>query len=152
MGGGFGHGVPMRVMEERRLPFECGARTLTTSDSIGRITEGLLLDVAKHVDVVEPIAKFTEKLAARADVDVANVGLEEWMPLDGVVYDVVWNQWCVGHLTDEQLGAYLRRCRGALAPDGFIVVKENLARGAEDLFDEVDSSVTRYVGRAGGRN
>lgn len=109
----------------------------------------MLLDVARHVDVVEPIAKFTEKLAARPDVTVYNVGLEEWVPQDGTTYDVVWNQWCVGHLTDGQLVAYLRRCRGALAPDGFIVVKENLTRQGEDLFDDVDSSVTRYIGGEG---
>ncbi|KAH6687394.1 alpha-N-methyltransferase NTM1 [Plectosphaerella plurivora] len=119
------------------------ARILEGGAGIGRITEGLLLDVASHVDVVEPIAKFTEKLAARPDVSVTNVGLEEWVPEDQTTYNVIWNQWCVGHLTDEQLVAYLRRCRSALAPDGFIVVKENQSSSGADIFDDVDSSVTR---------
>lgn len=119
--------------------------------SIGRITEGLLLDVAKQVDVVEPIAKFTEKLASLPNVSVTNIGLEEWVPpsssavSEGQGYDLIWNQWCVGHLTDEQLVAYLQRCQGALAEGGVIVVKENLSTSGVDLFDEVDSSVTRYV-------
>jgi protein N-terminal methyltransferase len=96
--------------------------------------------------VVEPIAKFTEKLAARPDVSVANVGLEEWVPEDHIAYNVIWNQWCLGHLTDDQLVAYLRRCQAALAPEGFIVVKENQSSSGADVFDDVDSSVTRYAG------
>ncbi|KAF6838742.1 DUF858 domain-containing protein [Colletotrichum plurivorum] len=113
--------------------------------SIGRITEGLLLDVAEQVDIVEPIAKFTAALQEKSGVgSVFNIGLEEWKPLDGTSYDLVWNQWCLGHLTDDQLVAYLRRCKEVVAPtDGFIVVKENLSTNGADLFDDVDSSVTR---------
>ena len=115
---------------------------------IGRITSGLLLDVAENVDVIEPVAKFTAELAGVAGVrDVFNVGLEAWAPPageGGVVYGLVWNQWCVGHLTDAQLVAYLGRCRDALDPDGgLIVVKENLSTGDGDIYDELDSSVTR---------
>jgi protein N-terminal methyltransferase len=31
-------------------------------------------------------------------------------------YDLIWNQWCLGHLTDAQLVAYLRRCMTMLRP------------------------------------
>ncbi|TDZ65003.1 Alpha N-terminal protein methyltransferase 1 [Colletotrichum trifolii] len=121
------------------------SRALEGGAGIGRITEGLLVDVAEQVDIVEPIAKFTAALEEKQGVgSVFNIGLEEWKPLDGTVYDLVWNQWCVGHLTDEQLVAYLRRCKEVVAPaDGFIIVKENLSTGGVDLFDDVDSSVTR---------
>ena len=79
--------------------------------SIGRITRGLLLSLAEKVDVVEPIKKFTDALVDVPGVGkVYNVGLELWKPASGAVYDLVWNQWCVGHLTDLQLVAYLRRC------------------------------------------
>ena len=120
--------------------------------SIGRITSGLLLDVAEQVDVIEPVAKFTAKLQGVAGVrDVFNVGLEGWTPAaaetaggDGLVYDLVWNQWCVGHLTDAQLVSYLATCRTVLNPDGgLIVVKENLSTSDGDVFDDLDSSVTR---------
>lgn len=113
--------------------------------SIGRITEGLLLSLSQEVDVVEPIAKFTEALAKKGGVrQVFNIGLEEWQPSAGVKYDLVWNQWCVGHLNDEQLVQYLERCKTVLAPgDGLIVVKENISTSGVDLFDDQDSSVTR---------
>ncbi|KUI64502.1 Alpha N-terminal protein methyltransferase 1 [Cytospora mali] len=112
---------------------------------IGRITEGLLLSIAAEVDIVEPIAKFTEGLAKKSGVrQVFNVGLEEWQPSEGVQYDLIWNQWCVGHLTDEQLVQYLERCKTVLTPgDGLIVVKENTSTSGMDLFDDEDSSVTR---------
>jgi len=63
------------------------------------------------------------------------------------VYDLVWNQWCLGHLTDAQLVEYLRKCAGMVRREegkvrGWVVVKENLA-GLRDVYDEVDSSVTR---------
>jgi len=115
-------------------------------DSIGRITEGLLLSIAEEVDIVEPIAKFTAALKSKPGVrSIMNVGLEEWQPsATNGQYDLIWNQWCLGHLTDVQLVAYLRRCGEAIEPEqGLIVVKENLSTSGKDLFDDLDSSVTR---------
>ncbi|KAJ0301657.1 hypothetical protein COL5a_005673 [Colletotrichum fioriniae] len=121
------------------------SRALEGGAGIGRITEGFLLDVAEQVDIVEPIAKFTAALQEKSGVgSVFNIGLEEWKPLDGIAYDLIWNQWCLGHLTDDQLVDYMRRCKAVVAPnDGLIVVKENLSTSGVDLFDDVDSSVTR---------
>ena len=73
------------------------------------------------------------------------MGLEDWQPTEGVQYDLVWVQWCVGHLTDVQLIRFLRRCKSALNDNGVIVLKENNSTADKDLFDNVDSSVTRYV-------
>ena len=124
---------------------------LTAFISIGRITEGLLLSIAETVDVVEPIAKFTDNLKGKKGVGrIWNVGLEEW-DFDGddvnenLKYDVIWNQWCLGHLTDTQLVSFLERCGKFLSERGWIVVKENMSTDpeGEDIFDKVDSSVTR---------
>lgn len=118
---------------------------LWVGNRIGRITEGLLVEMAKEVDVVEPIAKFTAALKGKPGVgSIFNVGLEEWEPAEGAQYDLVWNQWCMGHLTDEQLVRYLERCKSVLTPEsGVIVIKENLSTSGVDIFDDVDSSVTR---------
>jgi len=107
----------------------------------------LLLRVCDHVDVVEPIAKFTSRLQGKQGVrSIYNVGLEEWHPVEGAVYNLFWLQWCLGHLTDGQLVAFLQRAKAALMPDsGLVVIKENLSTADEDLFDETDSSVTRFV-------
>ncbi|ORY69572.1 alpha-N-methyltransferase NTM1 [Pseudomassariella vexata] len=129
-------------------------RAVDGGAGIGRITKNLLIDVSDTVDIVEPIAKFTAELKDVSGVGhVFNVGLEEWQPMEGVSYDIIWNQWVVGHLTDAQLIKYLERCKEALSRDeetgrtiGLIVLKENLTRTNEDLFDETDSSVTRHDG------
>jgi protein N-terminal methyltransferase len=112
------------------------------------VTQGLLLDgIAKQVDVIEPIAKFTAAMQGKPGVgSIFNVGLEDWQPTEGAQYDLIWIQWCVVHLTDEQLVEFLKRCKSALNPDGgLIVVKENNSTGGKDEFDDIDSSVTRYV-------
>jgi len=77
---------------------------------------------------------------------------EEWEGQKGL--DVCWVQWCVGHLSHDQLVAFLKRAKAALRRgqagevEGFVVVKENVCKdddgdGAGALFDEDDSSTTR---------
>jgi len=52
---------------------------------IGRITQGLLADIADEIDIVEPIAKFTAALQGKPNVkNIFNCGLEEWRPAEGV--------------------------------------------------------------------
>ncbi|OCT52891.1 hypothetical protein CLCR_10632 [Cladophialophora carrionii] len=60
-------------------------------------------------------------------------------------YDLVWNQWCLDYLSTPDLVRYLRRLIQLLAPDGWIIVKENIstAAGGEDIFWEENSSVSR---------
>lgn len=101
--------------------------------------------MADEVDVIEPVLKFTTLLQDKPGVrNIFSVGLEDWWPAEGVRYDLIWTQWCVGHLTDKQLVGYLERCREALKPDGgIIVIKENLSTSGFDFFDAADSSVTR---------
>ncbi|KAK7708705.1 hypothetical protein SLS57_008921 [Botryosphaeria dothidea] len=127
---------------------DCGA-------GIGRITLGFLLKIAQTVDVVEPVHKFTEQLKQTEGCKqlieagrigrITNVGLENWTLDASYKYDLIWNQWCVGHLTDAQLVEYFKRCQDHLAESGFIVVKENMSTdlNGEDVYDEEDSSVTR---------
>ncbi|KAH7302863.1 alpha-N-methyltransferase NTM1 [Stachybotrys elegans] len=112
---------------------------------IGRVTEGLLLHVAENVDVIEPVSRFTDGLKKMSGVrTVFNVGLEEWKPIKGVTYDLIWTQWCLGYLSDEQVVQYLKLCMTVLKRDsGIMVIKENLSTGGVDLFDDTDSSVTR---------
>ncbi|ODA81300.1 hypothetical protein RJ55_04265 [Drechmeria coniospora] len=121
------------------------ASALDGGAGIGRITEGLLLDVADEVDVVEPVTKFTDALRGKPGVrTIFNVGLEEWTPAYGTRYDLIWTQWCLGHLTDRQVVRYLDVCKTVLrAGSGLVVVKENLSTSGVDIFDDTDSSVTR---------
>ncbi|KAF2867244.1 alpha-N-methyltransferase NTM1 [Massariosphaeria phaeospora] len=125
---------------------DCGA-------GIGRITKGLLLGVARTVDVVEPVKKFTDELVSglgsgHGQVSaVINLGLQDWTP-EPYSYNLIWNQWCLGHLTDAQLVAYLRRSPTPNVPPpppSYIIVKENLSTDPHqhNIYDAEDSSVTR---------
>ena len=121
---------------------DCGA-------GIGRITAGLLTALCEVVDVVEPVEKFAQEVKDQKMVGSGSVGrvyvtgLEDWVP--EAQYDLIWNQWCLGHLTDKQLVTYLEKCKKAVTIDGWIIVKENMGTNihGEDVFDQQDSSVTR---------
>jgi len=121
---------------------DCGA-------GIGRVTAGFLSKVCEVIDLVEPVERFAQEAKAAEMSGKGNVGevfitgLEEWIPKAS--YNLVWNQWCLGHLTDVQLVDYFKRCICAVDNGGWIVVKENMSTNpnGEDIFDETDSSVTR---------
>ncbi|KAJ5178159.1 uncharacterized protein N7500_000858 [Penicillium coprophilum] len=121
---------------------DCGA-------GIGRVTEGFLRHVCEVVDAVEPVAKFTkvmEDSQLKRDGVFGTIytrGLENWTP--DKKYDLIWVQWCVGHLTDSQLIDYTVRCRKSLTENGLMVLKENLSThfAGQDVYDSEDSSVTR---------
>ena len=122
---------------------DCGA-------GIGRVTAGLLTRVCSVVDVVEPVAKFAEQARALPPTELGEgqigkvfvCGLEDWYPDESTPYDLIWHQWCLGNLNNSALDAHLCRCTRALRPGGWIVAKENIS-WTEDIYDEVDSSVTR---------
>ncbi|TXT10659.1 hypothetical protein VHUM_02164 [Vanrija humicola] len=81
-----------------------------------------------------------------------------------VQYDVIWCQWCLGHMTHADLVAFLRRAKASLRVDTdiaeeaspygapLIVVKENCCEDgpdgkANEFLDEEDSSLTRSNGK-----
>ena len=146
---------------------DCGA-------GIGRCTETVLLPLYDRVDVVETSTHFLDKARSCAPswpgikdrskgCRFYQCGLQQVDPASlpkqyGEVvgasdsweggYDLIWIQWVLPHLSDEQLVAFLQRCRKALreGEDSYIVVKENAKRvGEQDYFHEEDSSITRFA-------
>jgi protein N-terminal methyltransferase len=136
------HAAPKRLTRA----VDCGA-------GIGRITKGFLSKVADVVDIVEPVVNLTKVITEGPDFEdlrkegrigkIYNVGLEDWTPEHK--YDLIWNQWCLGQLTDAQLLEYFERTKEFVTEGGWIVVKENMSTDihGNDVFDDTDSSVTR---------
>ncbi|KAG1756717.1 alpha-N-methyltransferase NTM1 [Suillus paluster] len=63
-------------------------------------------------------------------------------------FDVIWCQWCLGHLKDDDLVDFLQRSKKALRnAKSVVVVKENLCREQANepmsIFDDQDSTFTR---------
>ncbi|KAL4902797.1 hypothetical protein BDW74DRAFT_157587 [Aspergillus multicolor] len=144
----------------RRLVLGCAVsgklnRGVDCGAGVGRVTEGLLSHVCNVIDAVEPVGKFTAILDAgelkKTGVvgGIYTMGLEDWHPREQY-YDLIWIQFCVGHLNDAQLVELLKRCRAALVPGtGICVVKENISTDPRDIdmYDAEDSSVTRTNGK-----
>mmetsp|Transcript_4172 Transcript_4172/g.7191 ORF Transcript_4172/g.7191 Transcript_4172/m.7191 type:complete len:180 (-) Transcript_4172:76-615(-) len=139
----------MAVFGDRITGAKQGGRELVVADcgaGVGRITKGLLSKHFTEVDVIEPVEHFLSKAKeyladADAKVNFLLLPLQE-MEVQPNRYDVVWIQWCIGHLTDDDCVEFLRTCSKSLKPMGMIVVKENNARRGFVL-DKEDSSITR---------
>ncbi|CAD5119316.1 DgyrCDS7940 [Dimorphilus gyrociliatus] len=129
------------ALTEPEVALDCGA-------GIGRVSKRLLLPVFNTVDLVEVNPKFlktAETYLGELSSKVGNyfpVGLQSFTPESGR-YNVIWNQWVLGHLTDKDLVEYFKRCKKGLKENGVIVAKENVSGGEDYDFDEVDSSYTR---------
>jgi len=150
--GGFAQISPLDIRDSKAFIAalqQCGLRLGTAIDcgaGIGRITSQLLLPLFQTVDLVEQnpayVAKAQELIKAAPNMrHFFTCGLQSFMPA-AEEYDVIWIQWVIGHLPDDRLVDFLKRCRTGLKPDGFIVLKENVCKQGFS-FDDEDGSVTR---------
>jgi len=57
-------------------------------------------------------------------------------------YDLIWVQWVIIYLKDQDLVDFLAKCKKALTPCGAIVIKENITRSGF-ILDKGDASITR---------
>lgn len=127
----------------RRVALDCGA-------GIGRVTKRVLMPEYDRVDAVEQDKKFSDKIAEYVGQspklgEVFNLGLQEFTPEPGK-YDLIWTQWVLGHLTDDDLVAFFKRCILGLSKNGMIIIKENVtATSPHAEIDLNDSSVTRPI-------
>lgn len=100
------------------------------------------------VDMVELNQKFLDSAKSFIGQEAHRVerlicsGLQDFTPEVGH-YDVIWSQWVLGHLTEDHLVEFLKRCKAGLTPDGIIVIKENVSGSGENEYDDEDSSFTR---------
>jgi len=161
------------------------SRALDLGAGIGRVTRDVLLPLLDEVVLVEPVQKFLAKArdsskswpgisGSTKHVSFVLQPLQKFDPgaplrssttfegcplserqLDDTGYDVIWMQWCLGHLHDEGLVALLRRCKAALRKPlpadgtrkGTIFVKENCCADSDGQplvsFCSEDSTLTR---------
>lgn len=122
-------------------------RALDCGAGIGRVSKNLLMNEFQTVDLIEQDEKFCNKaresLSASGQLgEIYNMGLQDFKD-DGKKYDVVWSQWVLGHLTDDDLISFFRQLSTVLEKNGMIVVKENFTKNNEVIQDLTDSSVTR---------
>ncbi|XP_015607809.1 alpha N-terminal protein methyltransferase 1 [Cephus cinctus] len=126
---------------QKNRALDCGA-------GIGRITKNLLVKHFKQVDLVEQNPKFLEAAKTYLDTCASKIGTYYPQGLQDFCastkqYDVIWCQWVLGHLQDDDLIDFFRNCQTSLRDNGVIVVKENVTSSDKIDIDSEDSSVTR---------
>lgn len=72
-------------------------------------------------------------------------GLQDLQFPNDCKYDLIWCQWVLTHLHDDDMLNFLIRGKAALNQNGFIVMKENITSSDRCEYDEVDNSVTRTI-------
>ena len=123
---------------------ECGA-------GIGRVSKGLLLPLGiTQCDLVEP----SPRLISAAPDYIGNecsskcryfcTGLQEFEPAENA-YNLIWIQWVIGYLTDDDLVAFLQRCAVGLRPGGLIIIKDNTCEEEAFIVDRDDASTCRSL-------
>eukprot|EP00873_Tetraselmis_striata_P039931 jgi/Tetstr1/460195/TSEL_005510.t1 len=163
--GGYGHVSPVEVRDSAAFLKKVfpgplkeakeGKRQLRCVDcgaGVGRVSAELLLHHFHEVDLLEPVDKLLKKAeatlskggkwpASHRAVKYLCQGLQEFHP-EPERYDVVWIQWALLYLTDEDCKTLFDRCRAGLKADGIVVVKENICKEGF-IVDKSDSSLTR---------
>lgn len=149
--GGYGHvsgGDEKGSIEYiKTLGLDSAGVALDVGAGIGRVTKNVLLQCFAKGDLLEANKDFANK--ARSNVDnenldrIFNMGMEEFTP-EAARYTLVWIQWCIIYLTDDDLVAFLQRCATGLAPGGMICIKDNVCSPSIGFeVDNTDNSVTR---------
>lgn len=133
--------LELKIPPTRAYALDCGA-------GIGRITKNLLMKHFKRIDLVEQNPKFLEvakisleNYSSRID-QYYPIGLQDFCPVANK-YDLIWCQWVLGHLQDDDLIEFFRKCSLGLKNNGVLVVKENITSSNNIEIDSEDSSVTR---------
>ncbi|GAQ92664.1 hypothetical protein KFL_010870010 [Klebsormidium nitens] len=166
--GGYGHVSSVDIAEsEAFLKETYGARLVETGDQplraldcgagVGRISKNLLLKHFHKVDLLEPARHFldaarvslsagpsgegAEGTSGHRAVNFFYQGAQEFTPEAGR-YDVIWVQWFIGHLTDQDFVNFFQRAKDGLKPGGIFILKENTAHSGF-VVDKEDHSITR---------
>ncbi|CAK8997715.1 N-terminal Xaa-Pro-Lys N-methyltransferase 1-B (Alpha N-terminal protein methyltransferase 1A-B) (Methyltransferase-like protein 11A-B) (X-Pro-Lys N-terminal protein methyltransferase 1A-B) (NTM1A-B) [Durusdinium trenchii] len=116
--GGFPETSEPDLRESRRRSRHRRPRGQTLRNARSSWIAALELDGFERVDLVEPNDRLLEEAKKQAPAPSPE---GNWLR-----YDVIWAQWVLLYLTDEDLVAFLQRCKKGLRPNGMIFVKENV--------------------------
>ena len=105
---------------------DCGA-------GIGRVTSSVLRNYFKECDLMEQNERYISfcKEAFKYEEKVKNIFLSSFQNFEFDVekrgkYNVIWIQWCLENLDDDDLKEFLVKCTNALEESGLIIIKENI--------------------------
>jgi len=96
---------------------------------IGRVSQYVLTKYFSQIDIFERDQKFVNycknNFAQNSKIkEISCNSLQDFQ--FNKLYDVIWVQWCLQDLQDDDLAAFLIRCKNSLTTSGVIIVKENI--------------------------
>ncbi|CAJ1330049.1 unnamed protein product, partial [Effrenium voratum] len=104
-------------------------RVLDCGAGVGRVSK-FLAPHFQSLHLLEPCARLRaiarqrlKHLKGKKGLRFIGKPLQEFTPQKDL-YDVIWLQWVLLHLTDDDVVAFLARCRDRLRPNGVIVIKD----------------------------
>ncbi|OAF70292.1 hypothetical protein A3Q56_01936 [Intoshia linei] len=146
----------------RNKKIKCN-RALDVGSGIGRITKNLLINYFKKVDLVDISEKFLNQAKSElsSNVKFGNTFCSSLVNFHPQIdyYNVIWCQWILSYLTNQDLIQFLQRCKEAIQPGGYIFVKENVLNGDNEMdtisycneveltdnYDKTDGCLTRSI-------
>lgn len=124
-------------------------RALDCGAGIGRVTDAILRKCCAHVDLVEFVKKHLDKareklpLSGKGQCSFAfhNTSMQKFS-IAPAQYDLIWCQWLLMYLTDEDALSLLLRAGKGLTTDGVLLVKENISTEEKSTyFDAADGEL-----------
>lgn len=128
-------------------------RVLDAGAGMGRVTDELLRHHSNQVDLLEPwkaglnqakrmLETKTKKKSCR--FTYLNRALQDFEPVPGRCYDLVWVQGVFLYLSDMEMVTFLQKVGKCLSPTGRIVVKEYVTDNSMKSFlEDADDNVVR---------
>jgi len=114
----------------QRLHAFGGSCALDAGAGVGRVTKHMLLKRFRHVQLVEACEAWSKQsrryLGKKRALSCTftNSRLEEFKPTPDT-YDLIWVQWTLQYLIDQDVVAMLKALKPSLRKKGVMIVKEN---------------------------
>ena len=89
------------------------------------MTSSVLLNYFQEIDIVEQDDKFVEhsKITFKNEPKVKNIYQSSLQNFKfEKEYNLIWIQWCVENLDDDDLLYFMIKCKKSLASDGMVIV------------------------------
>jgi protein N-terminal methyltransferase len=122
--------TPIKVLD-------CGA-------GIGRVTTNVLQNHFQEIDIMEQDDKYISYCQEnfKNNPKIKNIYKSSLQDFTfPTKYNVIWIQWCVENLNDDDLINFLTKCSNNLQENGIIIVKENIISKGTKFWEEDFSKI-----------
>ena len=99
---------------------------------IGRVTENVLINYFKKIDMFERENNFinylNKKYKNNNNINVFKNSLQNFNQNTKIIcnkYNCIWIQWCLENLSKNDINKFLKKCEKILDKNGIIIIKEN---------------------------